>query len=175
MSAPSDHNPAPSTQDIAPTDTPRSPEDILSTLDLAARRGKLPGFHAIGAASSGPIFLMREFGTPFESALMASASPLATGTRLTWTLRLQRKLPLLFLVVLVLTVWPGVWVTDSMLKTYFAGYDFATWKWYLPLTVPCVPWVMWTATRKSRLTAREEAVRLVAKVREVLDAPASRT
>lgn len=74
-----------------------------------------------------------------------------------------------FGVILVLTVWPGVWLTDSMIRSYFTSYDYKTWMWYLPLTAPFVPWMMWSAWRRSRASALEEAVRLIERVRELTD------
>ena len=59
-------------------------------------------------------------------------------------------------------------MTDSMIRTYFSGYDIATWKWYLPLTAPFVPWAMWSAIRKSQVSARGQAAELVEKVRQIV-------
>jgi hypothetical protein len=63
-----------------------------------------------------------------------------------------------------------------MLRTYFRGYDYQTWMWYLPLTIPTVPWVMWSTIKKSRAAALADAPELIQKVATAiggtLEAPA---
>jgi hypothetical protein len=143
---------------------------ITETLEAAARRGKLPGYRKGLGGAANALFEISDFGTPFESVLSAAGQAEGERTTLRWSLRMKPKLPLVFLVVLILTVWPGWWVTDSMIRTYFPSYDFATWKWYVPLTLPFVPWAMWTAIKRSRASARLEAAELIGKVKEHLGA-----
>lgn len=162
--------PASTTHTLEALDVRLSPAEITSTLDRAARRGEMPGYRT---GPGVPLFVISDFGTPFESELRATALDQSSVgnagvTRIRWELAIKRRLPLVFLVVLVASVWPGVWVTDSMIRTYVPSYDFATWMWYLPLTVPCVPWVMWTSMKKSRASAQAEAESLVGRVRETL-------
>lgn len=89
---------------------------------------------------------------------------------------MKRLLPGAFLAVLVLTVWPGVWLTHSLLRTYFPGYGSPdalwspTWWWYIPLTALSVPLGMRSAMGKSRRTGAAEAGKLVEKIRAILDA-----
>ncbi len=114
---------------------------------------------------------MTDFGRPFEGVLEARHVPMSdgTGSELVFRVRLKPVLPIVYAVVLVLTVWPGVWLTDSMLRTYFTSYDFTTAYWYVPLTLPFVPWGMWTAIKKSRKSARVEAEELIGDVRKTLE------
>ncbi len=152
--------------------------EIVSTLEAAARRGKMAGFQRLPGPTptQGDVFAVSDFGTPFESVLLARAQPSiqrATGCELSFGIRLRSKLIWVFAVVLIATVWPGVWLTDSMLKTYFSGYDFATWKWYLPLTAPFVPLALWTAIKRSRASAQVEAMQIIERIRQFVGAPDS--
>lgn len=142
--------------------------EVLDRLESAARRGKLPGF-ARGPGS--PAFMLTDFGTPFESVLEAHAATTEGTTMLSFRLRMKTGLASGFLATLVFTVWPGVWMTDSLLRTYFSSYDFATWKWYLPLTAPFVPLAMWTAVKRSRRSAQSEGRELIQRVGAMLAKP----
>lgn len=158
---------------LPPLEVVLAPRQIVDHLEAKARRGELPGFHA--GEGEQELFELRDFGTPFESRLIARPERRGDGTRLHWSLSMRTQLVWVYGVVLVSMVWPGVWLTDSMLKTYFSGYDWATWKWYLPLTAPFVPWMMWSAIKKSRQSARAEATKLLTLIRVALDAVESRS
>ncbi len=149
-------------------ESPLSGAEILGKLEAVARRGKLPGFER---SSGDTLFQLADFGTPFESVLDARATPNATGTTLTFSLRMKPLMPRVFLASLVLSVWPGVWLTDSMLRTYFSGYTINFWwtcVWYLPLTVPFVPIAIRQANKRSHASAHAESLALIAKVQEVV-------
>lgn len=143
-------------------------DEVVKRLDEASRRGKMPGFHR--GSNAGPLFTVTDFGTPFESVLEARQESTPTGTDLAFTVRMKPRMAWLYGIVLVATVWPGVWVTDSMLKTYFPGTNLYTWWWYLPLTVPFVPLGLWSAVRKSRVSGLAEGREIIRKVRGVLGA-----
>lgn len=145
-----------------------TPESIVSRLDAAAKRGKLAGF----STTSDGLFQVTDFGGPFESMLIGRAVPDGATTRVGFELRLKSRLAWVYLIVLVATVWPGVWLTDSMLRTYFTGYDYQTWMWYLPLTAPFVPWAMWASVRKSRRAGREAAIQIISDIAAHLGAAA---
>lgn len=141
-------------------------EEALKRLDEASRRGKMPGFHRGNGA--GTLFLVTDFGAPFESVLEARAESVSPETTLAFTVRMKPRLAWIYGIVLVATVWPGVWVTDSMLKTYFPGTNLYTWWWYLPLTVPFVPLGLWSAVRKSRVSGLAEGREIVQRIRGTL-------
>jgi hypothetical protein len=148
-----------------PLPSVRTPLDAARARELlaaAARRGKMPGL--LSGPSDDALVRVSDFGSPYESVLEGR---LAAG-EIRFSLRLKPLMPLVMLAVLVLTVWPGVWLTDSMLRSYFSGYKFQTWMWYLPLTVPTVPWVMWSSLKKSRALARAEAPELIEKVAQAI-------
>jgi hypothetical protein len=131
---------------------------VARLLDQAARRGKLPGFRPTDSTSR---FVLTDFGHPFAGILEAQHD--GNGT-IRFESRLRPGLPLLFAAILVATVWPGIWLTDSMLRMYFSWYDIPTWWWYLPLTVPFVPLGMLAALRRSRASIAREAEGLIRKV-----------
>ncbi len=165
--APAAHRPANAEQNGLPTiRTALSATEIVVRLDQAARRGKLPGFHK---SSEAGLFVISDFGTPFESIMAARAQSQVNGTELAFELRIKPTMPWLFAAMLVITVWPGVWLTHSMLQTYFPSWYtisfLLTCAWYLPLTVPFVPLGLLQAMRKSRTSARTEALDLIEKIR----------
>ncbi len=143
----------PPTSELPHLSVPLSPGEVIQKLEAASRRGRFPGFVNAGTIQQ---FRVRDFGGPFESELEASMLARESAcTDLRFRLRLRSALIWVYMVVLLATVWPGVWLTDSMLRTYFTGYDYQTWMWYLPLTVPVVPWAMWSTIRTSRRRGRE--------------------
>lgn len=150
-------------------ETPLDPGAVLTRLEGAARRGKLAGFtHGSGEV----LFSVSDFGTPFESVLEArrvDAAGLGGGTRMALRARIKPLWPIVFAVMLVLTIWPGVWLTDSLMRTYFPGYDVRTWIWYLPLTAPFCPWGFWSAIKRSRASARADLETMVPKIAGILD------
>ncbi len=128
----------------------------------------MPGW--TGESSASGLFDVADFGRPFESNMIAEVESESPGcTKLRFSLRAKPAVPLIFFLGLVLSVWPGVWLTDSMLRSYFTGYDYKTWMWYLPMTVPFVPWGMWSAWKKSRASAFNEALDILDKISAIVD------
>ncbi|MCC6952114.1 MAG: hypothetical protein IT433_11815 [Phycisphaerales bacterium] len=142
--------PAVAPQGLTEIVTPLEREEILKRLETAARRGRLPGYQP---GRDGELFGAEELGHPFDFRLSVRAEGVNGGTRLTWTTRMLPKMPTIFGAVLALSVWPGVWLTDSMLRAYFSGYDYRTWMWYLPVTVLPIPWMWRGFVRRSRESA----------------------
>lgn len=145
-----------------PLTTPLTPEAVVARLDTLARRGKLAEFRA---ASNGTLFELTAFGEPFDHTLDARATPHDVTTTITYSLRMKPKMPWIFAIIVAVSVWPGVWLTDSMLRTYWSGYDFITWMWYLPLTILPVPWMWKRMLSKSRLAAGTHAKELAERIR----------
>jgi hypothetical protein len=141
-------------------------EQVISRLDAAARRGRLPDF------TKGPpgLFTVGAFGGPFDYRLVAQRDAAAIN----FSLVMKLKMPVITVIVLVLTVWPGVWLTDSMIRTYFESYDYATWMWYLPITVLPTPWMWAVMVRRSRAAATDHALELIERVRAEVGTPASK-
>jgi len=135
--------------------TPKSSQEIVSILEALAKKGKLPGFEPNGVPG---LFRVDAFGMPSDYDLVAEAVGDSAGTQLRFKLVSQRKFHLIMAISIVLTIWPGMWMTDSMLRTWFRSYDFATWIWYVPLMILPLPWLWYSATRKSRIAAAAHAV-----------------
>ena len=149
--------------------TPLAPDAVLESLDRASRKGKLPGLRLDRAAHT---FALSDFGRPFESVLtgtIAPDAPPAAGSRIHLHSRVKPTLPIIYAVILVVTIWPGILLTDSMLKLYFSWYTIPTWWWYLPLTVPFSPWAWWKAWKQSRTSAAVEGAELVSTLTATLD------
>jgi hypothetical protein len=143
-------------------------DEILRRLDAAARRGKLAGF---AARPDGDLFEVEAFSAPFDHVLIARLAE-DRGPRLAFRVRMLRKMPLIFAIVFVLTVWPGLPLTHSMLVTYFSWYQWGagiTAAWYLPLTVLPVLWWLPGAVKKSRAEAAGAATEQIHRLRELLD------
>ncbi|MBC7833897.1 MAG: hypothetical protein H7Y88_02205 [Phycisphaerales bacterium] len=139
--------------------------EILARLETAAKRGKLPGFHAGGAGGS--LFVVRDFGRPFESELRARR---ASGHQIELNVALRPMAPWIFIVLSVLTVWPGVYFFESFLGLFPGSADWmwSGW-WYIPLAVVTGAWGVWAALRGSKRSGAAEGVELVERVRGVLD------
>lgn len=150
-------------------ESPVAPSAVLERLDSAARRGKLPGFSGGKTEGDRITFELTDFGAPFESRLLGRAFASGEVSRIAFDPpRLKPLFPWVFAVILVLTIWPGGWLTDSMIRSYWDWYSsrpwWVTYAWYMPLTVPFCPLAMRSALRKSRASARVEVAALAAKV-----------
>lgn len=143
--------------------------DALGTLETAAKRGRLAGFaRAEAGRSDGAAFTCAAFGSPFDGELIARAEG-QEPVRLAFTARVKPKGPVIWWIALILTVWPGVVLTETMVATLFPQWPWLwknTWWWYLPLTAPFVPWLGWSATAKSRravMASAREQIATIAK------------
>lgn len=169
MTPPTTENPLPL------LDVPMSPDEVIARLDTASRRGRLPGFRA---RPPGALFQTDAWGTPFDSDLFAHAGTLDAGVRLKFDVRLRRRLPSIYAVLLVLTVWPGAPLTDSLLRMWFDWYhrltqidffqtgsfEWFTYAWYIPLCVPPLPFMWKGWMRRSHMSARVSALEMIAKI-----------
>lgn len=157
---------APTLPDALVVALPR--DEVVARLDALARRGKLP---ECTLNRGNIVFSVQAYGAPFDSVLEGIARPGIQPLRIDLRLRMLPKLPLIFALVILLTIWPGVWLTDSMLRTYFGTwYDFQTWMWYLPLTIIPLPWTLRGMVRRSRLAARLSAAEILADITPALGA-----
>lgn len=123
-----------------------------------ARKGKLPS-HTVGPEPY--LFSATLFGQPLDFHLRARALEEQGRTIIEFSSSIQRKIPVAYWAVTLLSIWPGVTLTDSMLKTYFTSYTFSTWMWYLPLTIIPAPWIWNRMLKTSRHAAAEHALELI--------------
>ena len=157
--------------DPQPLPALRAPLDaaaIVDRLSTASRRGKLPGFRATPEDPASP-FVIEVFGKYIHRRMLVSleAQPADHATVLRFRTRLRRTPIAVFWIVVVLSVWPGVALTDSLLATYFSWYPREFWvtcAWYLPLAVIPIPWMWRTIWRQSAAIADAEARESIAKI-----------
>lgn len=157
-----------------------SKAEVLAALERAGRRGRLPGFSRL----EGEAFRLDCDSIPFEHEILGSVvsepETQTAGCRLKMSVRRKRLMPTVFAATLIFTVWPGVWLTDSLIATYWSTYGrwtestpWLTYAWYLPIAALPLPWVWKALVSKSAAMARESAREQVAAVRtEVNPEPA---
>lgn len=151
---------------------PIAPKDAMRALDRASKQGNLPGFEQ----RSDNQFRALVYGEPFDRELIGTISAESDGCRIDSELRLLLKMPVLSVVLVVVSIWPGVWLTDSMVQTYFASYPNSFWvtaAWYLPLTVIPLPWALRTMWRKSERVAKEELIKTIEKIERAIGGSSS--
>ena len=156
---------------------PLGADQAIEKLSAASKRGKLAGFEK-GVGNH--LFEVAAFGAPFDKVLELREAPAQEGQlRLAPTLRLPMKLPAIFAVVLVLAVWPGEPLTDSLLRTYFGFYNgwthpdvdgawLRTWMWYYPLTVPSCFFAWRSSMKKTKASTSASAHEMLAKIASLL-------
>ena len=163
-------NPTPHAEEPAPAAVaaPRGKSESLALLASAARRGELPEFS--DRCDRGD-FSVAAFSEPLDHDLIGSFEEQQDRSMLRFRLRMRRRIPIAFWVLSALAVWPGVQLTHTMLTIYFPGYRFATWMWYLPITILPMPWVWASVARKSRVKARASAQEMRDRIARILDGP----
>lgn len=163
-------SPAPGT--LETVSTPLAPDAVIGRLTRLAKQGRLAGFRVISAPRSAdpPAFACTASGGIYDQEVIARITPESRGSRLTFELRLLKRMPAVAVAIVFLTLFPGLPLTDSMLRIYFSWYTIPTWWWYLPLTVLMIP-VMWKQFRASVVEARRDAAAIIRKIeRELRDA-----
>lgn len=162
-------SPSPDSKPLPDLTVELSPTGILTRLEEAARRGRLAGFEA---GEKGVLFKTCAFSSPFEGELLAHAeSTDSGGTRLRFSTRMKKKLLYVFVVVLLVSIWPGMPITESVLASLVPSWRWlwaTTVWWYLPLSVIGAPWSLWVAVKRSRQEMAVSAPEMVAKVEKEL-------
>lgn len=151
---------------IAVVATLLAPEAITARLLKLSKRGKLAGF---AARRDGPLFETEAHGLGFDFQLVAfhEAAAVPGAGQVRFELRPLWKLPLCIIAVTILAAGPGLWLTHSMMLTYFSWYKLSllwTAAWYEPFTIVPVPWIMRRAWTKSRVAATEHARETIARI-----------
>ena len=136
---------------------------IVDRLKVRSKRGKLAGFDE--HPSSG-IASVAAFGSPFDGILSIHHEQ----SIISFQLQLAKKLPTIFGTVLVLTIWPGMPLTDSFLHNFIwyervVAWGLETWMWYIPTTILPLPFVWRTAIKKSRTSTHAHALETIEKIR----------
>lgn len=142
--------------------TPLTPDQVVERLAGASKRGRLAGF-----SRSVGLFSCALFGKPFDRRLVARAQKLPDGTAIRFEAKLLPKLPLIFVVTIVITIYPGVRFMDLLIPSSWGWIP--TWTWYLPLTVLPLPWMVRSMWRKSEAEAWDHAQEVLEKLAKELD------
>lgn len=143
---------------VGPATSPLTPGAVVDALDKAARRGKLSGFRAVPDG-----FTLEVFGAPFDERLECTVRAAgAGGTRIEPTLKRALKMPIIFAIVLALSVEPGRYFTDQLIPGEWGWID-TRW-WYYPITILPIPFMWRTLSRRSKAAAAEHAGEQWAKV-----------
>ncbi len=108
-----------------------------------------------------------------EASRRARAGGSGGVTELRFTTRLKTKLLWVFVVVLLLSIWPGLPITESLLASMFPTWHWlwgtAAW-WYLPLSIIGAPWAVWSALKKSKAELAVSAIEMIGKIQKELGA-----
>lgn len=139
--------------------TSRDAESIFAALDKLSLKGKLPGYEQIDERR----FKVALFGDPFDRDLIATITPDERGgSVLTFNTKLHAKAPILLIVSIVVSIWPGVVLMDSLIPASWGWWP--TWWWYLPLVIVPLPIFLPRIWKKSERSAadhlREQVVRI---------------
>lgn len=144
--------------------SPLSPVQIIERLSRESKRGRLAGFRVI---EPGNIAAVTAFGGVYDYDLLIHVSPCATGSRIAFEMHLLRKIPIIAVLLIVVSVFPGLQLTHSMLSIYFTWYTIDTWWWYLPLVALSLPF-MWKQFKASRAEAHRDARVTIGKIEGLL-------
>lgn len=151
--------------------SPMPASDLQKALSLRAKQGKLAGYQK--QAERG--FTLDAAGGIYERTLIATiisdTADKDEHTEIWFEGKLKRTIPIVVIVVLVFTLWPGVWLTDSILSTWFGWYRLGIWwtsAWYIPLTLLAVP-AVWAQFKKSERESWEDAHKAIEKIARVGD------
>jgi len=160
MTADNTHVPAgtPGLWELPVVKTALPADAVLEKLDRAARRGTLPGFEPEPGG-----FRVAVFGQPFDRDLRGRVTPAGDGCEISFSPVLRAKAPVVLLVSVLISVWPGVALVDTMIPARWGWW--ATWTWYLPLVI--VPTVlmlpgMWKKSERAAAAHAREQIQAVA-------------
>ena len=156
-------------QTLEVIETTLSANEVKDRMQKLSKKGKLPGFDA---NSQHGLFSVAAHGTPFDSVLIFEHQ----DGQLTPSLNLMPMIPSIFAALLVITVWPGLPLTDGFLASFpwygnlLAKIGIDTWHWYLPMTILPAPFIWKSSIRKSKSSAFLSAQETIEFAKKTLDA-----
>ena len=79
-------------------------------------------------------------------------------------------MPVIAIIVLVLTVYPGVYLSDMFIREFFPGTLAArtVWWWHIGLSAPFFPFAFLSAWKKSQTTGRNEAAKHTETIKKLI-------
>lgn len=139
--------------------TPLLPAEVRWRLTEANRRGKLPEVDWPDDMTAHLTLPSR----PLVARLILRLHPENTGTRVTWSTRIDYRFLWIAIVVNVALIVVGPWSTELFFTIY-------SWYWQPPLYVLTALWIAWAWPRKSRSDTESLIDRWMAVVAQRLDA-----
>jgi len=130
-------------------------------------KGKLPGYEPIDAES----FKVALFGEPFDRDLIASIESADAGSIITFTTKLHAKAPMTLLISVLLSIWPGVMLTDALIPSSWGWWP--TWTWYLPMAILPLPYFLPRMWKKSRAASESHLREQLERIATASDANTS--
>lgn len=147
--------------------TPLAPDEAMRRLHAMARGGNLPEFENHGPVAFSAIAFGGTYDRTIDGFITGGADG---GSEVRITSRARYRLLAIVAVVYALATWPGAWITESMLQTYFPDSLVAnyTYWWYIPLMILGVPALVgqW---RSSQRAARQSEAELAERIAKALD------
>ena len=140
--------------------SPLAPGEAIDRLATASKRGRMPGFIRLAPDS----FAVDLFGVPWDRALVGTVAAEGTGSVIRFTRRDKRTMPYSWAAALILSVWPGVVLTDALIPASWGWIGTHVYEWYLPLTIVCNIWTWVWAIRKVDATTKASAAESIAAV-----------
>lgn len=142
-------------------------DSVKECLSNMSKRGKLPGYQPDEPAG---LCSVAAHGTPFDSKLVVHHQ----SGNVRFDCQMLPMMPRVFLLLLIITIWPGLPLTDGFLVSFdwynnlMNSIGIETWHWYLPLTVLPAPFAYRGAIKKSRASAHQSAIETIEKLQAVL-------
>jgi len=154
------------TSPLPSIETSMNAAGVFAALTKMSKQGKLAGYEYDGGPGAA---LADAHGTPFDSDLVIEH----VNGEVRFSLKLRVKFPAIFMTLLLITVWPGLPLTDSFLYSFgwyerLMGESISTWMWYLPLTVLPIPFVWRSSIKKSHASAHAHAIETIEMIQKVL-------
>ena len=147
--------------------TQHNDAELKARLLKRSKQGKLPGYKA---DEPGALASVAAHGTPFDSKLLIHHD----HEQIRFSLKLIPMMPMVFAFLLVITIWPGLPLTDVFLisfewyERFVANTGIQTWYWYLPLTILPAPFAYMNAIKKSRRSAYQSAIETIEEFKQFL-------
>lgn len=145
-------------------------DEAIWKLEVMSRRGRLPGFRRTLTGCA-----VAAHGNPFDKVMLLNAADSeGKGAVFTPQLLLERRMPVITLIIFIATVWPGVLLADSFMRLHLPFYEqwttngLKTWWWYVPLTILSLVWAWFAAMHKTNRTAAAAARETLKKIAEEL-------
>lgn len=120
----------------------------------------MPGFEQRDPVT----FRVELFGSPWDAMLIGVIGAEGEGSKVRLVHKDKRVVPAVWIAALLLSVWPGVLLTDALIPASWGWIGTHVWAWYLPLTIIGNAWTWIWAVRKADATTRASAAESIAAI-----------